>query len=281
MKDRLVRLKATGWTRDPYAVFGLGVALAVLLVAAAGMFGLVGDPETMNVLEKYLAPSWQHPFGTDNFGRDVLSRVLAGTRNTVAISIGTILLGGGAGLLLGTVSGYAGGWLDAVIMRVSDTVFAFPGVLLALVFVSIYGPGARNVVLALGIVFTPSFARVVRGGMLQQKSEKYVELARVYGASPFRIMLVHILPNLAPTLLSAFTVGFANAILAEAGMSYLGLGVQPPAASWGKMLADGNSDLFRAPWMVIFPGLAIVLAVMGFHALGEAIRRKSGREARP
>ena len=272
------RRRISGRRTDPYAVFGASVAAAVVIVALAGAAGLTGDAEAMDALGKYLSPSWRHPFGTDNFGRDVFSRVLTGTSSTVAVSFGTILIGGSAGVLLGAIAGYAGGIPEMVIMRLSDTVFAFPGILLALVFVSIYGPGAGNVVVALGIVFAPSFARVIRGGMLQQKSAKYVELARVYGASPLRIMLVHILPNLAPTLLSAFTAGFANAILAEAGMSFLGLGVQPPAASWGKMLADGQSYLFRAPWMVIFPGLAIVVSVMGFHALGEAIRKRSERD---
>ncbi|MBP7401911.1 MAG: ABC transporter permease [Clostridia bacterium] len=232
----------------------------------------------MNASEKLLSPSFRHPFGTDNFGRDVLSRVLDGASSTVAVALGTILIGGTAGILLGSLAGYAGGAVELAVMRLSDAVFAFPMILLALVVVEIYGPGSENVVIALGIAFTPSFTRVVRGGMLQLKSQKYVELAQVYGAGSLRIMLVHILPNLAPTLLSAFTVGFANAILAETGMSYIGLGVQPPAASWGKMLAEGWSYSARAPWLLVFPGLAIILAVMGFHALGEAIRRHTGRE---
>lgn len=210
----------------------------------------------------------------------MLSRVLAGASHTFAVALGIIGISGTAGLLLGSAAGYVGKWLDAVITRLSDAVFSFPGVLLAMVFVAIFGPGTRNTILSLGIVFTPGFARILRGGMIQQKNLKYVELARVYGVSSLRIMLVHILPNLAPTILSAFTIGFANAILAESGLSYLGLSVQPPAASWGTMLANGQSYLFRAPWMVIFPGLAIVLAVMGFHALGEAIRNRNMREGR-
>ncbi len=277
MSGRL-RAYTQEWRRDPYAVFGFCVTALVLLVALAGVLGLTGDPEAMNAADKLRPPSWRHLFGTDNFGRDVFSRVLSGTASTVAVALGTILLGGTLGILLGSLAGYLGGMTELAVMRLSDTIFAFPVILLALVVVEIYGPGALNVVIALGIAFTPSFTRVVRGGMMQQKSAKYVELARVYGASPLRIMLVHILPNLAPTLLSAFTVGFANAILAETGMSYIGLGVQPPAASWGKMLADGWSYNARAPWMLVFPGVAIILGVMGFHALGESIRRHSGRE---
>ncbi|NLN46709.1 MAG: ABC transporter permease [Clostridiaceae bacterium] len=270
------RRRTGGWYSDPSAVFGIVVTLLVLLLAAAGALGIAGDPEAMDASSRFSPPSLRHLFGTDNFGRDVASRVLAGTAATVSISLGTILIAGTAGTLLGALAGYAGGRTDQVIMRLSDAVFAFPGILLALMIVSIFGPGSGHVVIALGILFTPSFARVVRGGMIQQKSEKYVELARVFGASPARIILVHILPNLSSTLLTAFSVGFANAILAEAGMSYLGLGVQPPDASWGAMLKDSVGDLFRAPWMAVFPGLAIVLAVMGFHALGEAARNAGG-----
>ncbi len=267
------------WFYDPYAVFGTVVTLLVLLAATAGALGLTGDPEAMDAANRFAAPSWHHPFGTDNFGRDVLSRVLYGSAATVGISIGTLLIAGLLGVWLGALAGYAGGLIDALVMRFSDAIFAFPGILLALMIVSIFGPGSWHIVVALGILFTPSFTRVIRGGVIQQKSEKYVELAHVLGASPLRIMMIHILPNLAPTLLTAYSVGFANAILAEAGMSYLGLGVQPPAASWGAMLKDGVGDLFRAPWMVVFPGLTIVLAVMGFHALGEAIRRLGATRA--
>ena len=268
--------RQTKFSRTAAWVF-IGLLLAASL---AGALNLAGDPHAMDVAAKYQAPSFRHLFGTDNFGRDVLARVLSGATHTFSVVLAVIGISGCAGLLLGSAAGYFGGWVDAVITRLSDVVFSFPGVLLALVFVSVSGPGYSNTILALGILFTPSFTRIIRAGTAQQKDMKYVELARIYGAAPGRIMLVHILPNLSATILSAFTVGFANAILAEASLSYLGLGVQPPDASWGKMLADSQASLFLAPWMLIFPGLAIVLAVLGFHLLGESVRGQSRLEVR-
>ncbi len=174
-------------------------------------------------------------------------------------------------MLLGAITGYFGGLLDEVLMRVNDALAAFPSILLALVFISILGGGAYNIILALGIIFIPSFARIVRGEFIRQKELDYIKSARLMGASHFRIMFVHILPNILPALCSAITVGFNNAVLAEAGMSYLGIGVQPPDASLGRMLSEAQGYLFSAPWYALCPGVIIILLILGFSLINEGM----------
>ena len=251
--------------------FILGIILVsfVLLLVVVGSFYTPYDPNAMSILEKNQAPSLAHLFGTDYMGRDILSRVMEGAGTTFFIGLATVTIGAVIGTLIGAVTGYYGGLLDEILMRINDGLTSFPSILLALVFVSILGTGKYNIILALGIIFIPSFARVVRSEYIVQKNLDYVKNAKLMGASNVRIMFVHILPNTSSILMSAITVGFNNAVLAEAGMSYLSLGVQPPDASLGRMLAEAQTYLFKAPWFAIAPGIIIVITVLGFTLISE------------
>ena len=247
----------------------IGIILVLLILSVVHMpYG----PSEMNIAAKYAAPSWSHWFGCDNFGRDILSRIMKGAQTTVFISLCAILIALVLGGLLGSAAGFLPGLSDMLLMQVSDAVMAFPGILLALVFVAVFSPGIITIILALGIVFAPGYARVVRSGIRQMKEREYILSARILGVKTPRILFVHMLPGLSVQLIPAVVIGIANASLAEAGMSFLGLGIQPPDASWGKMLADYQSDLFIAPWEVIFPSLFMIIFVLGLYFLSEALR---------
>ena len=252
-------------------IFGCILIGIIFLMVLIGLFYTPYNPNEMNGAIKNLVPNFSHPFGTDNFGRDILSRVMTGTKTTFFVAVATVIIGGGLGTILGAVTGYYGGLADEILMRVNDVLASFPSILLALVFVSVIGPGTYNVIFALGIIFIPSFARVIRSEFILLKEMDYVKNAKLMGAGDFRIMFVHILPNTKPILLSAVTIGFNNAVLAEAGMSYLQLGVQPPDASLGRMLSEAQSFLFNAPWYALAPGLVIVMTVLGFSLINENI----------
>lgn len=245
------------------------LAAAVTVFMLVGLFYTPYDPEAMDLSVKFAPASFAHPFGCDQFGRDVLSRALQGSGVTFLVAAGTLCIGGGLGTLLGLFTGYFGGWPDEMIMRFNDLIVAFPSILLALIFISLLGPGKYNVILALGIVFIPSFARIVRSQVIVHKDMDYVKSARLMGAGHLRILFVHILPNIRRTLFSALAIGFNNAALSEAGMSYLGIGVQPPDASIGRMMSETQAYIFTAPWSVLFPGLAMVLMVLGFGLLSD------------
>lgn len=258
--------------------FTLGLVLTIVMVSLilVGFFWTPYEPDAMQGPLKLNAPGLLHPFGTDQFGRDVLSRVLVGAGSTLVIAFGTILIGGLAGIVLGAVCGYFGGWLDEGVMRVCDALAAFPSVLLALVIISISGTGKYKVMAALGIAFIPSFARIVRGEFLRLREADFVISAKLAGVSAGRILFVHILPNSLPSLLSALAIGFNNAALAEAGLSYLGIGVQPPDASLGRMLSESQTYLSSGIWCAVFPGLFLVLLVLGIGLLGEGILDRFG-----
>jgi len=244
------------------------------LVLLAALVSFVYTPYAsteMNASLKFAAPSAAHLFGCDNYGRDILSRVMEGLRNTFFIALFTVAIGTTAGVIVGSICGYFGGKLDEILMRINDALFAFPSVLLALVIISLLGTGTMNVTLSLGIAFIPSFARIVRSEYKKQISNDYVAMARIMGAGRLRIIYVHILPNILPVLVSSVMIGFNNAVLAEAGLSYLGIGVQPPEASLGRMLSEAQSYLFTAPWFAFFPGIVIVLTVLGFALFAEGI----------
>lgn len=251
---------------------GAGLAGVILLFLAVGCFWTPYDPEGMVASMKLAAPSLAHPMGCDSFGRDVLSRVMDGGTITLLVAVGTVLLGAGLGILIGAVTGYFGGIADTIFMRIADALLAFPSVLLALVVIALLGTGEVNVVLSLGISFAPSFARVVRGEFLRSRSLGYVQAARLAGASPVRILFVHILPNIRSVLISALLIGFNNAVLSEAALSYLGIGVQPPKASLGSMLAESQTYLFAVPSLCIFPGAVLILLVLGFGLMGDGLR---------
>jgi peptide/nickel transport system permease protein len=231
----------------------------------------------MNIAERFEAPGFKHLCGTDNFGRDIFSRIMDGTKTTFFVAVSTVLIGAVFGIFLGAFAGYSGGWADEIIMRLNDAMAAFPGILLALVLVTVLGQGKYTIVLALGLIFIPSFARITRSGFLQLKEEEYVKSAQVFGAGSLRIMFRHILPNIYPSLLAALTIGFSNTILWEASMSYLGFGVQPPDPSWGRMLSEAQAYLFNAPWYAISPGITIIITVLGFNFIGEGLRKMYGR----
>ncbi|MBP5410366.1 MAG: dipeptide/oligopeptide/nickel ABC transporter permease/ATP-binding protein, partial [Lachnospiraceae bacterium] len=262
-------------------ICGCTLLLLTVLLIAGGLFLSPYGADEMDVASKNLAPSLKHLFGTDHYGRDVYTRVAHGALTTILIGVMTVAIGGIFGTLVGALAGYIGGTFDAVIMRINDCLLAFPSILLALVFVGVLGPSEKNVVIALGILFIPSIARVVRSDVRTQLQSDYVVNAKLLGVSNARILFVHILPNIRATLLVTMAVGFNNAVLAESGMSYLGLGVQPPKASIGRMLSEGQSYLRSAPWTVLFPGLILVLAVLGVSLLSDAYSGNQGDTGSP
>ncbi|MDR1863455.1 MAG: ABC transporter permease, partial [Treponema sp.] len=215
-----------------------------------------------------------HLMGTDNFGRDVFSRIMAGGRYTLLTAILTVAGSAAAGSVLGMVSGFWGGLLDEAVMRLMDALSSFPGLLLAMVMVALLGNSHLTLIAALLVLFTPSFTRIIRSGTLQYKHRDFILSAMLLGTSRARILFVHILPNLFPSLLSASVLGLSNAILAESTMSYLGLGIQPPLPSWGRMLSESQNFFSTAPWCALSPGIMIMLAVLSFHYLGEGLRRR-------
>lgn len=254
-----------------------GLALTCLLGALIllGLFWTPYDPNAMAAGPKFAGPSAAHWMGTDNFGRDIFSRVLQGAGATASIALATLAIGAAGGCLTGALTGYFGGPADEILMRLNDTLTAFPSILLALVIISVLEPGKkRNVILALGLVFIPSFARVTRTAFASLRDVNYIKSARLMGASPARILAVHLLPNTLPVLLPALTIGFNNAVLAEASMSFLGIGVTPPDASLGYMLSEAQGMLFAAPWYAAGTGLVMVLMVFSVGLLGEGLRRR-------
>lgn len=272
--------------RNDILVTGSILTSVMLLMILVGLFFLPYDPETMNIDLKFAGISWRHPFGCDNYGRDIFTRVMVGAKTTLLVAVGTVGIGAGAGVLIGAFTGYFGGWIDEVLMRVIDALFAFPSILLALVVVSLFdseknqvlsllfGSGKYQVIIALGIAFIPSFARVVRSEYLKQREMDYVKNAKIMGCGHLRIMFVHILPNILSVLVPTLMIGFNNAVLAEAGMSYLGIGVQPPDASLGRMLSEAQTYLFSQPSYALFPGLMIVVLVLGFSLLADGLKER-------
>lgn len=253
-------------------ILGAVITGVLLLFILAGAVWTPYDPEAMDGAKKLAGVSFSHIMGCDNFGRDIFSRVLKGGGTTLFVAVGTVAIGTFFGVVLGAFTGYYGGLLDEILMRVNDALFAFPSILLALVFISLLGSGKYNVIVALGIAFIPSFARIVRSEFIRCRNMDYVKSARLTGAKDLRIMFVHILPNTIQVLLSAVMIGFNNAVLAEAGMSYLGIGVQPPDASLGRMLSEAQTYLFSAPGYALFPGVFLILMVLGFSLLGEGLK---------
>ena len=265
--------------KNRFLTAGLVLTGLVAGLIVTGFFWTPFDPSAMSA-GKFLPPSPEHLFGTDNFGRDIFSRVLDGAGTTLLIALSTVAVGAAGGILLGGVTGYLGGLADEILARLGDAITAFPSTLLALVAVSLLGPGNKyNVVWSLGLVFIPGFARVTRTACASARETNYVKSARLMGVSGGRILLVHILPNLVPVLLPALTIGFNNAVLAEASMSYLGIGVTPPDASLGYMLSEAQGMFSRAPWYALSTGLVMVLLVFGVGLIGEGLRNPRNKEA--
>jgi peptide/nickel transport system permease protein len=254
------------------AGFGLVIVAIVVFAALAGDVIAPFSPSQILDIGILAAPSPQHPLGTDAIGRDVLSRIILGTRVSIlagAVSVGVAL---SLGALIGLVAGYNGGWVDDLLMRIVDAIYSFPALLLALAITAILGPGLTNVMLAIGIVFTPAFARLVRGQALSIRERDFVIAARVTGAGPWRIMAHHIWPNVTAAIVVQASLQVAAAIVIEAGLSFLGLGVQPPAPSWGSMLKEGYQYMEQAPWLAFAPGAAIFITVLAFNLFGDGLR---------
>ena len=251
-------------------------ALIIVGLSAAAVFApwiVPYDPSAQNLALRLQGPSWQHPFGNDELGRDILSRVLLGTRISMRVGAMVVLIAGVFGVLLGGVAGYRGGWFDTIVtVIVVNSLMAFPGILLAIALVAFLGPGIDRLIFALSVIGLAGYARLARGQVLKVKMLEFVEAARALGASGARIFFLHVLPSIIQPVLVQASIGMAAAILMEASLSFLGLGIAPPAPSWGAMLNDGRSHLFDAPHLVVFPSAALVLTVLSFNFLGDALR---------
>ena len=258
--------------RHGLVVGGGSIVLLLAFVAAFGASLAPFDPLAMDFGARFAPPSWAHPFGTDDFGRDLFSRVLHGAAVSFQVAFIAVGISGVAGVALGLLAGYLGGWVDEAIMRAMDVIFAFPAVLLAITVMAVLGRGVENAMIAIAIVYVPIFARVTRGAVISVRDREFVTAARALGTGHARIMLAHVLPNAAGPILVQTSLSLAFAILAEAALSFFGLGTQPPDPSWGRMLAEGRAFLGQAPWMGIVPGLAIMAAVLGFNLLGDGLR---------
>ncbi|MFB6291460.1 MAG: ABC transporter permease [Candidatus Bipolaricaulia bacterium] len=252
-------------------VGGMIVILA-LVTFASSYFLTPYPPSSMNIGDRLLPPSWKHPFGTDQYGRDVLSRVMVGSRNSFAVGLIAVGIGISIGVPVGCLAAFFGKWVDTSLMRLIDAMYGFPPVITAVLATSLLGPGLVNSMIAIGLFNIPIFARLTRGKFLSVQERQFVEAARASGRSDFSIVTRHVLPNLSSPILVQTSSQFALAILAEAGLSYLGLGVQPPNSSWGLMLKQAQSFMGLSPWPAIFPGLAIVFTVLGFNLAGDGLR---------
>jgi peptide/nickel transport system permease protein len=248
------------------------MALMIIATAIISFLHTPYDPNRMNLSERFLSPSTKHWLGTDQYGRDILSRVMKGSVNSLIVGWVAVGIGLSLGVLLGSLAAYWRGWRDEGIMRLADVFYGFPAVLSAILITSILGPGMVNSMLAIGIFYIPIFARLTRGASLSVWQRDYVTSARAIGQTNRAIIWSTILPNILSPLIVQATVQFAIAILAEAALSYLGLGTQPPHASWGRMLNEAQTFMEISPWLAIFPGMAIAVAVLGFNLLGDGLR---------
>ncbi len=251
---------------------GFVLSAVVVCMAVASLVWTPYDANAMNPRDRLEPPSLGHPLGTDQYGRDILSRVMVGAVNSIIVGLVTVAIGMGIGVMLGLAAAYQGRWADEAIMRFSDLLFAFPAVLTAILITSILGPSVINAMFAIGIFYIPIFARLTRAVATTVWKREYVAAARACGENEWTITRRHILPNILSPLLIQATIQFAVAILAEAGLSYLGMGTQPPHPSWGRMLNEAQTFMEMAPWMAIFPGVAIAWAVLGFNLLGDGLR---------
>ena len=252
--------------------FGFILSAVIVFAAVLSLVWTPFDANKMNARERLQSPSWTHPLGTDQYGRDTLSRVMTGAVNSIIVGLMTVAIGLSIGVLLGLTAAGFGKFADEAIMRFSDLLFGFPAVLTAILITSVLGASMINAMLAIGIFYIPVFARLTRAVAMSVWQREFIEAARAAGISEWAITWRHVLPNILSPLLIQGTIQFAVAILAEAGLSYLGLGTQPPYASWGRMLNEAQTFMSLSPWMAIFPGVAIAWAVLGFNLLGDGLR---------
>jgi len=268
--SRLVLMRRSA-AKNPLGVIGALLILALILVAL--LAGVLAPFDPVSQLARRLtAPANPYLLGTDEFGRDVFSRIIYGSRISLYVGVVSVGIALGIGGTLGLIAGYFGGWIDNLIMRLMDVMFAIPSLVLAIAITGILGPSLQNAMIAIGIVYTPTFARVARGPVLSVVQHEYVHAARTIGAQDWRIIVRHVLPNVTAPIIVQTTLSLSTAILAEAVLSFLGLGTQPPEPSWGTMLGTGRKFMETAPWVAVFPGVAIMLAVLGFNLLGDGLR---------
>ena len=259
-------------TRRIGLIVGAAITCSFVGIAMIAEFWTPYDPAVLSIIDKLQAPNLHHWLGTDQLGRDVLSMIMAGAKNSVGVALLSVIIGVFIGVPLGLLAAARRGAIDELIMRGNDLVFAFPSLLLAILITAVFGPGAVNAIIAIGIFNIPVFARVARGGALQLWTRDYTLAARVAGKGSMRISFEHVLPNLVGLLAVQGTIQFSLGVIAEAGLSYVGLGAQPPTPSWGRMLNEAQTFLYLAPRLAIYPGIAIALAVLGLNLLGDGLR---------
>ena len=258
--------------RNPLAIGGVCIVLILFLCIVLAPIISPHDPVKVNLSNKLISPNSEYWLGTDEFGRDILSRIIWGTRVSMSVAFLTVCVSMVLGVTMGLLSGYFVGWVDQLIMRVTDILLCFPILLMALALVAVLGPQLMNIMLAVGIALTPQYARIIRGTVLSLRDQHYVEASKGLGGSHFYVIVKHILPNSIPSIIVVATLNVATAILIESSLSFLGLGVQPPTPSWGAMIADGREWLLDAPWISTFSGVAIMITVLGFNLFGDALR---------
>ena len=258
--------------KNKAAVLGMAILFAIIFVAIFADLLAPCDPYLQVYSEALQHPSAAHLFGTDEFGRDLFSRIICGTRISLAVGFGAVTVGAVCGTILGLLAGYYGGWIDSIIMRICDVLFAFPGLILAIAIVAILGSGMTNVVIAVAVFSTPTFARLVRSKTLTLKNSVFVLAARNIGVSDARILFHHILPGAIPDIIVQYSMSFGSSILTASSLSFLGMGAQPPTPEWGLLLSNGRNYMTSAMYVTIFPGLAIFLTVLSFNLLGDGLR---------
>ncbi len=258
--------------KNKSAVIGGGIVVFFILLAIFGPMLTTVDPNATDITNKNQPPSADHWFGTDNYGRDMFTRIIHGTKLTLIVGFVSVAIGGVVGVIFGIVAGYYGGWVDTIIMRIMDILLAFPGILLALAIVSVLGGSLTNMIIAIGIFSVPAFARIVRGSALSVRKLEYIDAMKALGASDVRIIFKHILPNVTSPIIVQATLRIATAVLTASGLSFLGLGAQPPAPEWGAMLSAGRTYMHDAPHMVLIPGIMIVIVVLAFNIFGDGLR---------
>jgi peptide/nickel transport system permease protein len=265
------RLRLSNRWRNPIGIAGAAICIFNALVATLGPVIWRIDPDATNYT-RLEGPTWAHPFGTDALGRDTLARIIHGAQISLQVGVISVGIAFACGTVIGLVSGYAKGVIDNVLMRGVDILFAFPGLLLAIVISGLLGASRTNAMIAIGVAITPVFARVVRASVLETMSFPFIESARALGAGPTRMIRRHVFPNILAPILVLVTIYLATAILTEAALSFLGLGTQPPEASWGNMLSEARNNVYQSVWLSVFPGAAIMLLVLGFNFLGDGLR---------
>lgn len=259
-------------SKNKAALAGAFIIIVIILLAILAPVIAPYDPTKMNPANKLQTPSAEHWLGTDDKGRDILSRLLYGARISLTVGILSTVIGAAVGIVLGLISGYYGRWVDSLIMRICDVLLAFPGILLALAIVAVLGASTTNVIIAVAFFAVPTFARIVRGSTLSIKKLEYIDAIRALGASDLRIIFMHILPNILSPIIVQATLYIASAIITASALSFLGMGTKPPTPEWGTMLSDGRSYIRQAPHITLFPGMVIFLVVIGFNLFGDGLR---------